>query len=662
MHPDPLDFRDCMYVPTLVEVPPFRPLDDYRRYQVPILDQGQEGACTGFGLATVVNYLLRSFRQADYRDRTPVSSRMLYEMARRYDEWPGEDYEGSSARGAMKGWHKHGVCASEVWPYRVPQPRNDALTAERSTDARKRLLGAYFRVNHLDLVAMHSAICEAGALYATAQVHSGWDKVKSDGFIPQESKIEGGHAFAIVAYDRNGLWIQNSWGSDWGRSGFARISYDDWLVNGTDVWVARLGVPVVSEAGASTAVLSSQLSDNPAAYSHDQLRPHIISIGNNGEFRPEGTFGSTPESVREIFQHYIPTLTGPWKKKRILLHAHGGLVSEPSAIQRVAEVREALLKNEVYPLAFVWKTDYLTTLQNILRDALAHRTTGGVLDTAKDFMLDRADDLLEPVARLLTGKASWSEMKENAEAATAAARGGARQVAALLTDFVESNPGTEIHLVGHSAGAIFHGPLVQLLTAKGKIADGPLKGVTGLGRKIATLTLWAPACTVAYFKQYYEAAVHSGAVANFGLFTLTDKAEQDDDCAGIYHKSLLYLVSNAFENRFRIPLLRPDGEPIFGMEKFIEKDEPLLALLKAKADWVLAPNIFPAGSPRQSQARHHGDFDNDAATLQATLARILDRKTDAFARFTHHRAPRSLRAQLQGMALGSRDFSVRTSL
>ena len=28
---------------------------------------------------------------------------MLYEMAKKYDEWEGEDYVGSSARGAIKG-------------------------------------------------------------------------------------------------------------------------------------------------------------------------------------------------------------------------------------------------------------------------------------------------------------------------------------------------------------------------------------------------------------------------------------------------------------------------------------------------------------------------------------------------------------------------------
>ena len=119
VHPDPLDFRDRMFEPTLVEVPPGRLFRAIGNYSVPILDQGQEGACTGFGLATVVNYLLNSFRDASFRDHAPVSPRMLYDMARRYDEWPGENYEGSSARGAMKGWHKHGVCSETLWPYKV---------------------------------------------------------------------------------------------------------------------------------------------------------------------------------------------------------------------------------------------------------------------------------------------------------------------------------------------------------------------------------------------------------------------------------------------------------------------------------------------------------------------------------------------------------------
>jgi len=112
--PDTLDFRDLMYTPTLVEVPTRRDLAEYRKAKVPILDQGKQGACTGFGLATVVHYLLRVRRRVP--DHHEISPYMLYDLARRYDEWAGENYEGSSCRGAMKGWQKHGVWQLALWP------------------------------------------------------------------------------------------------------------------------------------------------------------------------------------------------------------------------------------------------------------------------------------------------------------------------------------------------------------------------------------------------------------------------------------------------------------------------------------------------------------------------------------------------------------------
>jgi hypothetical protein len=67
---------------------------------------------------------------------------MLYEMAKRYDEWPGEQYSGSSARGAMKDWHKHGVCGDECWPYHTKK-QDQRLNDARTSDALIRPLGAY---------------------------------------------------------------------------------------------------------------------------------------------------------------------------------------------------------------------------------------------------------------------------------------------------------------------------------------------------------------------------------------------------------------------------------------------------------------------------------------------------------------------------------------
>jgi hypothetical protein len=138
--------------------------------------------------------------------------------------------------------------------------------------------------------------------------------------------------------------------------------------------------------------------------------------------------------------------------------------------------------------------------------------------------------------------------------------------------------------------------------------------------------LWAAACTVSRFKETYLPAIESRQIKNLALFNLSDNTEQDDHCAHVYNKSLLYLVSNAFENKARIPLLR-DGEPILGMDKFVQKDKDLKAMLgKRYVEYVLAPNQDEEGSRNASRATSHGDFDDDKATVKATLARIVGSK------------------------------------
>ena len=470
--PDTPDFRDRAYVATLVEVPQRITIKAYRKYAVPVLDQGSEGACTGFGLATAANYLLRR-RRVD-PDVNAVSPHMLYTIARKYDEWPGEKYEGSSARGAMKGWHKHGVCSQTSWP-KNPRRAGHRLNDARAADARQRPLGAYFRVNHKDIVAMHSALAEVGVLYGTAIVHAGWDDVRSDGIIKFQKRQEGGHAFAIVAYDERGFWIQNSWGKGWGKDGFALICYDDWFDNGTDVWVARLGAPIQFGTDAAVATARSAFALASGGYTYHDLKPHIISIGNDGELRDTGTFGTDAVTVRDIFEVDFPRITASWGKKRLLLYAHGGLVSESAAVQRVADYRAALLDAEVYPLSFIWKSDFWTTLTNILEDALRRRRPEGFLDAAKNFMLDRLDDALEPVARLVGGRAIWSEMKENALRATTRSRGGARIALEHVKKLVAGDNAVALHVAGHSAGSILMAPVVQMLAAS-SITSGPLKG------------------------------------------------------------------------------------------------------------------------------------------------------------------------------------------
>ena len=643
--PDTADFRDRIFEPTLVDVPTEVPLEDFIAQGVPVLDQGGDGACAAFALATVAHALLR--RRRPRPDAARVSPRMFYDMARRYDEWEGEGYSGTSCRGAMKGWHRHGVCAEELWPW-SPGLALEPYTDARARDALRNPLGAYARVNHRDLVAMHAAFAETGVLYVSSAVHAGWDAPPATGHIRwRQQPVLGWHAYAIVGYDRQGFWLQNSWGEGWGRKGHGRVSYDEWLERGTDAWVARLAVPVELERAESVAVSTSPLGRQSVGYSQADLRPHVISLGNNGALRCEGRFACTQEDVRNIVRQDMRAITAGWKKKRVLLYAHGGLVPEAAAIQRVADFRETLLPQQIYPLCFVWRTDLWSTLGNILGDAARPRTEG-VFDRAKDLLLDRIDDTIEPLARAIGGKAMWDEMKENATLATTAVsaaeggglveNGGAAQVARLVDEWRREDPDVEIHLAAHSAGAVLMAPLLQLLTRPGQVIGGPARGMLGMGGRVSSLTLWAPALDMDTFIQACLPAIVSRAVGRASLFTLTDAAEQDDHCLRIYNKSLLYLVARAFEKQPRnwIDTRLRQGTPLAGMARFIEAATPAdqayghervqAAIADGRLDWVQSPNDRPHGDAKAARATTHGGFDDDAATLAALVAIVLGKR------------------------------------
>ncbi|MGY8793765.1 MAG: hypothetical protein ACKVJN_01355 [Woeseiales bacterium] len=129
------DFRDWQYQPALIKLKS----SVSKPRGLKILDQKDEGACTGFALAAVINVLRK---RSDRPNQ--VSPRMLYEMAKRHDEWRGFKYEGSSCRGAIKGWYNMGVCTDDIWPYETGKPKS--LTVDAAKDARNNTLGAYYRL------------------------------------------------------------------------------------------------------------------------------------------------------------------------------------------------------------------------------------------------------------------------------------------------------------------------------------------------------------------------------------------------------------------------------------------------------------------------------------------------------------------------------------
>jgi hypothetical protein len=597
--PDRLDLRDRPYLPAVALAPPPALALGKRP---PPMDQGESSACTGFALAAVIDHLLaRSGRAKD----AGVSPWMLYSMARRYDEFPGvaED-AGSSLRGALKGWFKHGACGDKLWPG-LAMPRTAKAPGEEWwLDAVNRPLGAYYRVDMRSVTDMHVALNEVGALYASALTHAGWfDVDKRASLIPARPRkaSDGGHAFAIVGYDQRGFLVRNSWGAAWGDGGYATLTYEDWLENAMDCWVAQLGV--VTEAHRRVAAqLLPENAAGAAALSSDrilqnhQLAPYVIDMENDGQLSRSGTFRTSADDVRSLAHDYLGAARTQWKIPKgkpvdIAVYAHGGLTSEAEAAATFARWMPALYEARKFPVFLMWESDLWSTLQHAFEDAVRQPPAAGPLESLSRWWNERLEGLLAPA-----GTALWDEMKENAAAISAGTGSGGRQFFdALRASPVARDHPLRLHLVGHSAGAIALAYLVDRLAAQ--------------EWEFESVTFMAPAITVERFQERLLPWLESRHVRRYHQYHLTDPAELSDSTMRPvlgYGRSLLYLVSRSFEGH---------GEaPILGMERHF----PAALARRRNVKVVVAP------APG-SAVTTHGGFDDDATTMRSVIASMSER-------------------------------------
>lgn len=122
----------------------------------------------------------------------------LYREAQRIDQWPGENYDGTSVRAGADVLRRNGLIREYRWAW--------------------------------DLETVIQAILTEGPLV----VGTNWYEQMfypdaEEGFIEIGGSIAGGHAYELngVNTERRVFRIKNSWGRDWGKTGHAWISFDD---------------------------------------------------------------------------------------------------------------------------------------------------------------------------------------------------------------------------------------------------------------------------------------------------------------------------------------------------------------------------------------------------------------------------------------------------
>lgn len=595
---DPIDLRDRHYMPSVHARPPAQLIPTRK---IPVLNQKDTSACTGFALATVLHWL----QCADDRRFERVSPFMIYSMARRYDEFPGSVADdGSSVRGALKGWSRHGICREELWKTLKMPPVPAEPEDDWWSDAMRRPLGAYYRVKTDAIADMHVALHDGCALFVSAVCHAGWDE--GTGATAPKGEIwkipfqeaapsDGGHAFVILGYTHDGFIIQNSWGTDWGTDGRAILRYEDWQAHAMDCWVVQLGVPTslhLTLAESSSLRMRGskvQLAQDVKLRNHE-IAPYIVNMENNGKLSTSGDFRTSAGDVEALVSTYLQRARDTWKlgpddAADIVIYAHGGLTSEKDAAATAARWIPRLYEQRIFPIFLMWETGMMSTLSNIVREWFGDepkKTTG--ITRWWNERLERT--LAKP------GTEIWGEMKENGELISTASGGGGQTLykAAVASAAFRQNR-DRLHLVGHSAGSIVHCHLADMLANK--------------GWKFSSVNFMAPAATVELFEEKLRPHLKKGNVERYNQWHLSDPLESNDStCRPIlgYGRSLLYLVSESFEGGNRTPLI--------GMQKYFH------------AIPELPRSTVYASQSSNTNAATHGGFDDDEATLASVIKQI----------------------------------------
>lgn len=156
------------------------------------LDQKSEGACAAFAMCHEA-----AARPVEVAGITNAVARSLYKRAQELDEWPGEDYEGSSVLAAMKAGQERGWYESYRWAF-----GEDDLAL---------------------------AIGYKGCAVLGIPWYEGMNTPDKNGLISVTGKYLGGHAICCRGINiKTGLYrLRQSWNETWGILGDCFISRED---------------------------------------------------------------------------------------------------------------------------------------------------------------------------------------------------------------------------------------------------------------------------------------------------------------------------------------------------------------------------------------------------------------------------------------------------
>ena len=181
-------------------------------------DTGQYGSTVGFS----VMYAIRAAFYSERKNPPSISAWGIYETAKRFDEYVGNSYDGTSILGALKDATKVGVFSETDWPYASgSKPKESAKPLFK--------IKGYARCETLPKIL--AALRENKVVVAAVRVTPEFDSPADRGLVVVKLPIreEGLKTIGIVGYNSKmaEFVFVNDWGDSWGDKGFGRIKDSD---------------------------------------------------------------------------------------------------------------------------------------------------------------------------------------------------------------------------------------------------------------------------------------------------------------------------------------------------------------------------------------------------------------------------------------------------
>jgi hypothetical protein len=156
-------------------------------------DQGKTPMCVGYAWA----HFIEDGPITHAGAHPVVSPITIYREAQKIDEWPGENYNGTSVRAGAKYLKNAGKIASYLWAY--------------------------------DLATLTNTVLNVGPVVVGTNWYYNMFFPDKNGLIKATGNLAGGHAYVINGVDtvKQQFKIKNSWGLGWGQQGHAYISFSD---------------------------------------------------------------------------------------------------------------------------------------------------------------------------------------------------------------------------------------------------------------------------------------------------------------------------------------------------------------------------------------------------------------------------------------------------